>query len=100
MNYKVMQRPMFKMGGKAASQGTGITSGLDEKVNMSDGRANYAEGPTTYTDFLDRALKNYNLRQEKLSDMDDIINAFEKIILNIELLKNYNSIDNKLNIGR
>jgi hypothetical protein len=40
---------------------------------MSDGRANYAEGPTTYTDFLDRALKNYNLRQEKLSDMDDLI---------------------------
>ena len=33
MNYKVMQRPMFKMGGKAASQGTGITSGLDERVN-------------------------------------------------------------------
>ena len=74
MNYKVMQRPMFKMGGKAASQGTGITSGLDEKVNMSDGRANYAEGPTTYRDFLDRALTNYNLRQEKLRGMDDIIN--------------------------
>jgi len=68
-----MQRPMFKMGGKAASQGTGITSGLDEKVNMSDGRVNYQDGPTTYTDFLDRALKNYNLRQEKLSDMDDLI---------------------------
>ena len=45
MNYKVMQRPMFKMGGKANSQGTGITSGLDEKVNMVDGRANYANGP-------------------------------------------------------
>ena len=74
MNYKVMQRPMFKMGGKAASQGTGITSGLDEKVNMSEGRANYAEGPTTYRDFLDRALKNYNLRQQKMSDMDDLIN--------------------------
>jgi len=74
MNYKVMQRPMFKMGGKAASQGTGITSGLDEKVNMSDGRANYAEGPTTYTDFLDRAMKNYNLRQEKIADMDNLIN--------------------------
>ena len=44
MNYKVMQRPMFKMGGKAASQGTGITSGLDEKVNMTDGRAKYADG--------------------------------------------------------
>ena len=37
MNYKVMQRPMFKMGGKANSQGTGITSGLDEKVNMAIG---------------------------------------------------------------
>ena len=46
MNYKVMQRPMFKMGGKAASQGTGITSGLDEKVNMSDGRANYSRWTT------------------------------------------------------
>ena len=74
MNYKVMQRPMFKMGGKAASQGTGITSGLDEKVNMSDGRANYADGPTTYQDFLDRALTNYNLRQEKIGEMDDLIN--------------------------
>jgi hypothetical protein len=74
MNYKVMQRPMFKMGGKAASQGTGITSGLDEKVNMSDGRANYAEGPTTYQDFLNRAMKNYNLRQEKMADMNNLIN--------------------------
>ena len=74
MNYKVMQRPMFKMGGKAASQGTGITSGLDEKVNMSEGRANYADGPTTYRDFLDRAMKNYNLRQEKMADMDSLIN--------------------------
>ena len=74
MNYKVMQRPMFKMGGKAASQGTGITSGLDEKVNMTDGRANYAEGPTTYQDFLDRAMKNYNLRQEKIADMNNLIN--------------------------
>ena len=34
MNYNVMKRPMFKMGGKANSQGTGITSGLDEKVDM------------------------------------------------------------------
>ena len=74
MNYKVMQRPMFKMGGKAASQGTGITSGLDEKVNMSDGRANYADGPTTYRDFLDRAMTNYNLRTEKMDEMNDLIN--------------------------
>ena len=74
MNYKVMQRPMFKMGGKAASQGTGITSGLDEKVNMTDGRVNYSTGPTTYQDFLDRALKNYNLRQKKMADMNELIN--------------------------
>ena len=45
MNYKVMKRPMFKMGGKANSQGTGITSGLDEKVNMTEGRVNYQTGP-------------------------------------------------------
>ena len=37
MNYKVMQRPMFKLGGKVASQGTGITSGLDTKANYSIG---------------------------------------------------------------
>ena len=74
MNYNVMKRPMFKMGGKAASQGTGITSGLDEKVNMTDGRVNYQDGPTTYQDFLDRALKNYNLRQEKMADMNELIN--------------------------
>jgi len=37
MNYKVMKRPMFKLGGKAASQGTGITSGMDEKVNLAIG---------------------------------------------------------------
>ena len=74
MNYKVMKRPMLRMGGKAASQGTGITSGLDEKVNMTDGRVNYQDGPTTYQDFLDRALKNYNLRQEKMADMNELIN--------------------------
>ena len=74
MNYKVMKRPMFRMGGKAASQGTGITSGLDEKVNMTDGRVNYQDGPTTYQDFLDRAMKNYNLRQEKMADMNELIN--------------------------
>ena len=74
MNYKVMQRPMFKMGGKAASQGTGITSGLDEKVNMTDGRANYAEGPTTYQDFLKSALEKQAERDKAIADMDSLIN--------------------------
>ncbi len=74
MNYKVMQRPMFKMGGKAASQGTGITSGLDEKVNMSDGRANYSNGPRTRRDFLDSAFDKLGKRDEALANMNDLIN--------------------------
>ena len=83
MNYKVMQRPMFKMGGKAASQGTGITSGLDEKVNMAIGggviqgnnlgaREGFAD--PDYRTFLDRAIKNYDLRRDKMSEMNDLIN--------------------------
>ena len=74
MNYNVMKRPMFKMGGKAASQGTGITSGLDEKVNMTDGRANYAEGPTTYQDFLKSALEKQAERDKAIAGMDNLIN--------------------------
>ena len=74
MNYKVMQRPMFKMGGKAASQGTGITSGLDEKVNMTDGRVNYQDGPITSQDFLRSAMEKYNRRQQNLADMNNLIN--------------------------
>ena len=74
MNYKVMQRPMFKMGGKAASQGTGITSGLDEKVNMTDGRANYQDGPRTRQDFLDAAFDKLARRDDALSGMENLIN--------------------------
>jgi len=99
MNYKVMQRPMFKMGGKAASQGTGITSGLDEKVNMTDGRANYAFG----TDFSREELSNMDLKDliglqtagydksmQGLSDMKDIVklqalgNLTTNVLPNIE----------------
>jgi len=69
-----MQRPMFRMGGKAASQGTGITSGLDEKVNMTNGRANYADGPTTYQDFLKRALGKIEQRDAAMAGMDSLIN--------------------------
>ena len=74
MNYKVMQRPMFKMGGKAASQGTGITSGLDEKINMTDGRANYADGPVTSQDFLKIAMDKYKRQQDAMSGMGNLIN--------------------------
>ena len=74
MNYNVMKRPMFKMGGKAASQGTGITSGLDEKVNMTDGRANYANGPMTSQEFLTSALDKLQRRDKALAGMEDMIN--------------------------
>jgi len=84
MNYKVMQRPMFKLGGKAASQGTGITSGLDEKVNYSIGGGviqgqdmNGREGfkkPVTSQDFLQIAMDKYNKRQDAMSGMNDLIN--------------------------
>ena len=74
MNYNVMKRPMFRMGGKAASQGTGITSGLDEKVNMTDGRANYANGPMTSQEFLTSALDKLQRREEALAGMEDMIN--------------------------
>ncbi len=73
MNYKVMKRPMFKMGGTAASQGTGITSGLDEKVNMSDGRANYATGPDLRNEFLTSALDKYRKRQEKQQGLENLV---------------------------
>ena len=78
MNYKVMKRPMFKMGGTAASQGTGITSGLDEKVNMSDGRANYASGPNLNerdlrSQFLTSALEKYRQREERQQDLANLV---------------------------
>jgi hypothetical protein len=42
MDYKVMKRPMFKMGGPT-SGGTGITSGLDTpKRGLVDGPGGYA----------------------------------------------------------
>ena len=79
MNYKVMKRPMFKMGGKANSQGTGITSGLDEKVNMTEGRVNYKTGPIPGFEsrqaFLDATPQELNLallgmNKEGLANLD------------------------------
>tara|TARA_R100000995_G_scaffold49970_1_gene24049 strand:- start:17 stop:1084 length:1068 start_codon:yes stop_codon:yes gene_type:complete len=83
MNYKVMKRPMFKMGGKAASQGTGITSGLDNKVDMAIGggviqgdNLGEREGfqDPDYKTFLRSAFDKYNRRQENMSSMEDLIN--------------------------
>ena len=102
MNYKVMQRPMFKMGGKAASQGTGITSGLDEKVNMTDGRANYADGPTTYQDFLKRALGKIEQREAAMEGMGSLINlgAAQRAGQVLSTEESNNPIDILLNLAR
>jgi hypothetical protein len=85
MNYKVMQRPMFKLGGKAASQGTGITSGLDEKVNYSIGggviqgqnmgaREGFKDPEYTYDSLLKRAIGKIEKRDAAMDGMDNLIN--------------------------
>ena len=85
MNYKVMQRPMFKLGGKAASQGTGITSGLDKKVNYSigggviqgqnmGGREGFQDPKYSSNYFLKSAMDKISKRDEAMSGMDNLIN--------------------------
>ena len=102
MNYKVMQRPMFRMGGKAASQGTGITSGLDEKVNMTNGRANYADGPVTSQDFLKIAMDKYNRQQNAMAGMGDLINlgTAQRVGQVLSTEESNNPIDILLNLAR
>ena len=104
MNYKVMQRPMFKMGGKAASQGTGITSGLDEKVNMAIGggviqgnNLGAREGfqspdlsGISIEDLVNLQQQNYNKSMSRIGDMRDIVklqtlgNLATNVLPNIE----------------
>jgi len=99
MNYKVMQRPMFKLGGKAASQGTGITSGLDEKVNYSIGggviqgqnmgaREGFQDpsfSNMSLEELINMKQKNYNSQMSGLSDMRDIVklNALGQLVGNV-----------------
>ena len=104
MNYKIMQRPMFKLGGKAASQGTGITSGLDEKVNMAIGggvikgdnlgtREGFQQpnlSGMSLEDLINLQQQNYNKQMSGLSDMRDIVrlqtlgNLATNVLPNIE----------------
>jgi hypothetical protein len=104
MNYKVMKRPMFRMGGKAASQGTGITSGLDKKVNMAIGggviqgdnlgeREGFQQpdlSSMSIEDLINLRQQNYNKQMSGLSDMRDIVrlqtlgNLATNVLPNIE----------------
>ena len=49
---KILKRPMFRMGGKVNSQGTGIMSGFEPRVKMEQGgllsRINRALNPSSY----------------------------------------------------
>ncbi len=99
MNYKVMQRPMFKLGGKAASQGTGITSGLDEKTNYSIGggviqgqnmgaREGFQDpsfSNMSLEELINMKQKNYNSQMSGLGDMRDIVklNALGQLVGNV-----------------
>ena len=95
MNYKIMQRPMFKMGGKAASQGTGITSGLDERVDYSTGA--FGTGRSiedlqgmNLKDLMGLQTAGYDKTMEGLADMRDIVrlqtlgNLATNVLPNIE----------------
>tara|TARA_B100000989_G_scaffold296518_1_gene279916 strand:- start:1037 stop:2095 length:1059 start_codon:yes stop_codon:yes gene_type:complete len=95
MNYKVMQRPMFKMGGKAASQGTGITSGLDERVNYSNGA--FGTNKTVdelkgmdLRDLIGLQTAGYDKSMQGLQDLRDIVklqtlgNLATNVLPNIE----------------
>ena len=95
MNYKVMQRPMFKLGGKAASQGTGITSGLDERVNYSKGAFGTdfdreQLGAMSLEDLIGLQTAGYDKSMQGLQDMKDIVklqtlgNLATNVLPNIE----------------
>ena len=104
MNYKVMKRPMFKLGGKAASQGTGITSGLDQKVNMAIGggviqgdnlgaREGFQQPDytgKTIEELMNIRQQNMNKAMSGIDDMRDIVrlqalgNLATNVLPNIE----------------
>ena len=79
MNNNIMKRPMFRLGGKAASQGTGITSGLDERVNLRQG-SNFLGTGMTQTDFTNLTPQQLVTLQASMAsqpgqmdDMRDIV---------------------------
>jgi hypothetical protein len=95
---------MFKLGGKVASQGTGITSGLDTKANYSigggvikgqnmNGREGFKDpdyGGMGIKELIDLQNANQDKQMSGLSDMRDIIklqaigNLVGNVLPNIE----------------
>ena len=78
MNNNIMKRPMFRLGGKAASQGTGITSGLDERVNLQN--AGFLGTGMSQTDFTNLTPQQLVTLQASMAsqpgqmdDMRDIV---------------------------
>ena len=66
MNYRVMKRPMFKIGGGADSQGTGITSGMDTPRR---GLVTEPGGYAGYEDYLESIPGLFKKRRETLEDL-------------------------------
>ena len=70
---------MFKLGGKANSQGTGVTSGLDERINLSE--AGFLGTGMSQSDFsgltpqglMDLQTAMLNKGSGRMDDMRDII---------------------------
>ena len=60
MNYKVMKRPMFRIGGGVDAQGTGITSGMDTP------RKNYEHGGSHDYDYWKKQILQQDHSREFL----------------------------------
>jgi hypothetical protein len=77
---RILNRPMFRGGGKVSSYGTGIASGLADG-GMADKRG-LVDGPGGYAGLKDiNKFNNY----EEFQDYNKFINANEKILSNQEI---------------
>jgi hypothetical protein len=69
---------------------------------MTNGRANYADGPTTYQDYLNRALSKMEQRDKAISGMDSLINlgAAQRAGQVLSTEESNNPLDIFLNLAR
>ena len=78
MNNNVMKRPMFRLGGKAASQGTGITSGLDERVNLQN--AGFLGTGMSQTDFTNLTPQQLVTLQASMASQPGQMDSMRDIV--------------------